>query len=139
MQQQEIVEMQSWLQAWYNRTHEPEMTPGDMNKQDQLAALRGAEFEIECMKRMIRHHGKAVVRATQCLDQAFHAELERLCENISETQLAEIVSMRLWLQREAPLVDRHMFAEARKTASWGTHCSASLLQDVLYVTHFLSA
>ena len=96
-QQQEIATMQSWLQAWYNRTHEPEMTPGDMNKQERLASLSGAEFEIEFMKRTIRHHWKAVVRATQCLDQAFHEELESLCENIIETQLAEIIQMRLWL------------------------------------------
>ena len=96
-QTQEIQEMQSWLQQWYGISYQPQMTNGDMQQLERLASLSGAEFEIEFMKIMIRHHWRAIVMASQCVDRAFHEELRSLCENIIITQSQEIQQMRTWL------------------------------------------
>jgi uncharacterized protein (DUF305 family) len=97
MQLEEIATMQTWLEDWYGIEHEPEMTPGMRKQMEKLAALSGAEFEIEFMKMMIRHHWTAVVRAEECQETAYHAELVQLCENIETAQLAEIHLMGSWL------------------------------------------
>ena len=96
-QQQEIDQMQTWLEQWYGVTYEPEMSPGDRQRMEQLAELFGEEFEIEFMQRMIRHHWKAVVRGSQCVDRAYHPELIEMCEGIVMTQTEEIRQMQTWL------------------------------------------
>jgi len=96
-QMEEIVTMQLWLSDWYGIEHDPQMTPGMRQHMDKLAALTGAEFEVEFMKMMIRHHGKAVVMARQCQQKAYHPELKALCETIETTQTAEIELMGSWL------------------------------------------
>jgi uncharacterized protein (DUF305 family) len=96
-QQQEIDQMQAWLEDWYGVTYEPEMSPGDRQRMEQLAELFGEEFEIEFMQRMIRHHWKAVVRGSQCVDRAYHPELIEMCEGIVMTQTEEIRQMQTWL------------------------------------------
>jgi uncharacterized protein (DUF305 family) len=96
-QLEEIATMQTWLEGWYGINHEPEMTTGMRKQMQKLAALSGAEFEIEFIKMMIRHHWTAVVRAEQCQEKAYHSELIRLCANIETTQLAEIELMGSWL------------------------------------------
>jgi len=96
-QSEQIEDMQSWLQEWYGITHEPEMKPGDMRQMEKLAALDDAEFEIEFMESMIRHHRKAITEGEQCLRRADHPELRDLCENIIATQSAEIAQMEEWL------------------------------------------
>jgi len=96
-QSQQIEQMQTWLQDWYGVSHEPEMTAGDMRQTEKLAALDGAEFEIEFMESMIRHHRKAISEGEQCLRRAYHPELLELCENIIEAQSAEIAQMDQWL------------------------------------------
>ncbi len=96
-QSQQIQLMQTWLQDWYGVAYEPEMTPGMMNQVEKLAALDGAEFEIEFMQTMIKHHRQAIKEAETCLDKAYHPELLSLCQNIIETQSAEIRQMQTWL------------------------------------------
>jgi uncharacterized protein (DUF305 family) len=96
-QQAEIAQMQAWLQAWYGITYEPEMKPGAMRQVERLAALSPAEFEIEFMKRMIRHHAMAVREGEHCLGRAYHAELLHMCHNIVQTQRQEIDLMQSWL------------------------------------------
>ncbi len=96
-QQQEIATMQTWLQTWYNVTHAPEMPRGMQEHMDRMAEMSGAEFEIEFMKMMIRHHWKAVVRASGCIDRAYHPELIAMCADIVEAQVAEIQQLRTWL------------------------------------------
>jgi len=92
-----ITQMQGCLQDWYGTTREPEMTPGEMRQMDKLASLSGAEFEIEFRESMIKHHRKAIREGEQCLDRAYHDELEGLCQNIITTQSAEIAQMQQWL------------------------------------------
>jgi uncharacterized protein (DUF305 family) len=96
-QTQEIQQMQSWLQQWYGISYSPEMKPGDMRMLERLAALPPAEFEIEFMQMMIKHHLKAIREASKCVERVFHEELRDLCENIITTQAAEIQQMRTWL------------------------------------------
>jgi uncharacterized protein (DUF305 family) len=96
-QRQEIETMQSWLQSWYGTTYAPDMTPGDRRKMEKLSQLSGAEFEIEFMQSMIRHHRTAIKSASTCLDRAYHGSLVSLCENIIDAQLMEIRMMQAWL------------------------------------------
>jgi len=94
----EIATMQEWLEDWYGIEHEPEMTPGGENQMEKLAALTGADFEIEFLKGMIRHHWIAVVKSRECQSQAYHTELIQMCEDIESAQSAEIELMGSWLE-----------------------------------------
>jgi uncharacterized protein (DUF305 family) len=96
-QTQEIAVMQTWLASWYGVSHAPQMTRGDEQKMARMAALTPGDFEVAFLKSMIRHHWKAVIRATGCIDRAYHAELVALCEDIVIAQSAEIEQMRTWL------------------------------------------
>lgn len=96
-QQTEITDMQTWLQAWYDISYQPEMTPGSMRRMDKLASLAGAEYEIRFLELMIRHHRMAVIEGARCMERAFHPELIGLCENIVASQAEEIQLMRNWL------------------------------------------
>ena len=96
-QNQEIATMQAWLQDWYGVSYEPEMTKGEMQRMHKLHELSGAEFEIAFMEMMIRHHRQAIREAERCVDRAYHDELMTLCQNIIETQSAEIEQMQTWL------------------------------------------
>lgn len=93
----EIQLMESWLQDWYGVMPEPHMSPGMHHHMDKLAALSGADFEIEFMKMMIRHHRAAVREARHCVEKAYHQELISLCQGMVSTQLAEIQQMEAWL------------------------------------------
>jgi len=97
VQLEEIATLQTWLEEWYGVEHEPSMTPGMENHMRKMAALSGADFEIEFMKMMIRHHWTAVVRAQQCQRRAYHTSLIEMCEDIESAQKAEIRIMGEWL------------------------------------------
>jgi uncharacterized protein (DUF305 family) len=92
--QQEITTMQTWLQDWSGISDAPEMTQGDMQRMERMSEMYGAEFKIAFMKSMLRHHWTAVVRASGCLDRAYHAELIAMCEDIVIAQVSEIETMR---------------------------------------------
>ncbi len=96
-QSAEIQQMQTWLMEWYGISYSPEMKPGDMRMMEKMAELSGAEFEIEFMEMMIKHHLKAIRKASKCVDRVFHDQLREMCENIIVTQAAEIEQMRTWL------------------------------------------
>jgi uncharacterized protein (DUF305 family) len=96
-QSQEIAEMQSWLSTWYGISYSPQMKPGDSRMMEKLSELSGAEFEIEFMQMMIKHHLRAIREASKCVERVYHTELHTLCENIITTQAAEIEQMRTWL------------------------------------------
>lgn len=98
-QSAEVREMQRWLQDWYGVTHEPAMSPADMQMMARLASRSGAQFEIEFMQALIVHHRAALEEAGKCLRRAGHHALEDLCRNIVETQSAEIVQLEQWLCR----------------------------------------
>jgi len=93
----EIMMMQTWLEDWYNISYEPQMSQGMMRQVEKLAELDGADFEIAFMQEMIKHHTAAIKEASKCVDRAYHEELIELCENIIESQSAEIQQMQAWL------------------------------------------
>lgn len=96
-QQQEIATMQSWLRDWYGVSYAPRMTSGMQQQLARMAQMSGEGFEIAFMKSMIRHHWKAVIRASGCIDRAYHAQLVEMCGEIIEAQVAEITQLRTWL------------------------------------------
>lgn len=100
-QRQEIATLTQWLQAWYGVPHRVhhhgEMPAGHEVGMDKLAALNQAEFEINFMEQMIRHHRMAVVKGSQCVARAHHVPLQNLCEDMVSAQLAEIRQMQTWL------------------------------------------
>jgi uncharacterized protein (DUF305 family) len=69
----------------------------EIKQMEKLDSLNGAEFEIKFMKNMIKHHWQAIIEGAQCIERAYHDELETLCENIILTQATEIKQMRTWL------------------------------------------
>jgi uncharacterized protein (DUF305 family) len=93
----EIMQMQSWLLQWYGVSYQPQMSQGHHHQMHRLHSLPAEQFEIEFLKRMIRHHWGAVIKGSQCIDRAHHPELIDLCQNIVTTQTAEITLMRTWL------------------------------------------
>ena len=93
----EIDDMQSWLDDWYGISYEPRMSETDRRQLRALAKLRRKKFEIEFMQMMIEHHSVAIEEAEECVDRAFHEELDELCHNIIETQSAEIDLLEGWL------------------------------------------
>lgn len=98
MQQQEIGLMRQWLAEWYGiMNHEPSMNPGHHNRMEKLSMLNNSEFEIEFMRQMIRHHKTALVKGSQCVDRAYHEELQDMCAEMVSMQLAEIEQMQEWL------------------------------------------
>lgn len=96
-QSQEIELMQSWLSSWYEMSYEPEIMPRAMRRMEKMAAMDSEAFEIAFMKQMIHHHEAAIRDAEQCLKRVYHEDLLDLCQNIIETQSAEIVEMEAWL------------------------------------------
>ena len=98
VQNQEIEQMQTWLQEWYGITYEPQLSTGDMASMQRLDQFTGAEYEIRFMQSMIRHHWAAVREAETCLDRAEHQDLLQLCQNIKTVQLSEIAQMQIWLE-----------------------------------------
>jgi uncharacterized protein (DUF305 family) len=96
-QSQEIELMRSWLQDWYGIAYEPQMKRGHHKQIARMAQLTGAEFEMEFMMMMIRHHEGAIREGSKCIDRAYHPELIELCENIVQAQAEEIAVMEDWL------------------------------------------
>lgn len=93
----EIELMQGWLEDWYGIEYEPRMTRQMERQIEKMAGLDGAEFEVAFLEMMIRHHRMAVREGVRCIDRAYHEDLVELCEDIVETQTAEIELMRDWL------------------------------------------
>lgn len=94
----EIAQMQAWLADWYGIDHEPSMDdPAHHEQMERLATLSGEEFEVAFLEMMVEHHAMAVIEGRECLREAAHRELRRLCAGIVGTQLREIVRMQVWL------------------------------------------
>lgn len=96
-QSREIEQMQTWLSEWYGITYEPQMSKQEQRDMQRLASLSGAKFEIAFIEMMIEHHQAAVREASECVEEAYHRPLIRLCERIIAAQSAEIEQFRTWL------------------------------------------
>ena len=64
---------------------------------EMLAALEGAEFEIEFMETFSRHHHQIVQRSEAAASQVAHAELRQLARDVIQAQTADIRLMLTWL------------------------------------------
>ena len=95
-QHQEIMTMQQWLASWYGIANYQPAMPQDRHM-EKLALLNNAEFEMEFMKQMIRHHRMTIVKASQCVERAYHPELQDSCADMITGQLDEIRRMQEWL------------------------------------------
>lgn len=96
-QQREIEQMRAWRSEWYPEA--PDLGrvpfgPGMMNG-GQMGRMMGGQGQVDLMflQMMIPHHEDAISMARLALEQAEHAELRALAENIIETQQAEIEEM----------------------------------------------
>ena len=96
-QSRELEQLQTWLGQWYGITYEPEMTPGAERMMEKLAALIGAEFEIEFMETFSRHHWQIIHRSIPIARNAIHEPLERMAETIIAAQYEDVRNMRTWL------------------------------------------
>lgn len=57
-----------------------------------------AKFEVDFMTGMIDHHAMAIEMGEMCLDNAEHAELRAMCEDVVSAQSQEIETMQAWLE-----------------------------------------
>lgn len=96
-QTNEIEEMQTWLMDWYGVSHEPQISEENQMMIEHLAMLEGDQFEIEFMQMMIEHHSMAVKEGVKCERRAYHDELQTMCHDMVDSQVAEIMQMQTWL------------------------------------------
>lgn len=97
----EIEQMQGWLGEWYGPETDtvPDMSEEHHQQMLALGELSGDEFEIRFLEMMSEHHAMAVEDARECLREAEHSELRKLCRGIVSSQLREIGRMESWLCR----------------------------------------
>jgi uncharacterized protein (DUF305 family) len=98
MQGEEIRMMRSWLRRWYHTDHKPHLGPSERVQLRELASVHGARFEIIVMDMFIDHHAVALIRAEDCINQAYHDRLRNTCRMMVEIQRAEIIRFRSWLR-----------------------------------------
>ncbi|WP_377644349.1 DUF305 domain-containing protein [Oryzobacter terrae] len=105
-QQPEVDRMTGWLEEWGTAPMTGSMDGhamggmgGMMSAEDlrDLAALRGAAFDLTWLEMMVEHHEGAVVMARDVLRQGRHAGTRELAEQIIVAQQAEIAEMRAML------------------------------------------
>ena len=97
MQTAEIGQMKQWLKDWYGIDYQPEVRPDAMKEMEELSKLSGAAFEVMFMKMLIKHHAEAMMMSAECLHMSYHKELDQLCVEIIENQVAEVKELKQWL------------------------------------------
>lgn len=105
-QSQELMKMQTWQQEWgYERTmgghgsHAGmgnEMSGDMMMMGEELAGLKGVEFDKKFLELMIEHHQQAVDMSKYADTNASHQELKNLAKAVISAQEAEIAQMKQW-------------------------------------------
>ena len=56
-----------------------------------------ARFEVAFLEMRIEHHLPAMRDGLECIEEAEHAQLKRLCQSIVTSQVREINQMQVWL------------------------------------------
>lgn len=99
----EVEQMEMWLHDWYgvatssDHMMDEKMHRKHMRDMRRLGRLDGRKFEIRFMEMMIPHHKQAVEMAEICLDEAYHEELETMCQDMIAEQTREIKLFAQWL------------------------------------------
>lgn len=106
-QSMEIQQMQTWLGDWYDMQGAPHQVEHDEADMTTLAGLSGAAFEKAFMEQMAPHHMVALQQAAECLVRASHGELVGMCQDMADSQAAEIKTLRTWLCRWYSVCSMH--------------------------------
>ena len=96
-QEQEIVQLREWREAWYPDLPETEgmgMDMGDM----EVSNDTNRPFDQRFIEAMIPHHEGAIAMAKDAQQKAEHQEIKDLAQNIITAQEAEIAQMKQWQQ-----------------------------------------
>ena len=111
-QNQEIVEMKQWRQAWYPQASpesiaydsqkgqtmpmSPDQRKGMMMNVDLGAADQ--QFDLRFINAMIPHHESAVTMAKEALSKSKRPEIQQLAQAVITAQQTEINQMKQWRQ-----------------------------------------
>lgn len=102
-QNKEINQMKEWREKWFNgkppaTNMEMEGMADSMKTMDmsKLGAARGKDFDLIFVEQMIPHHQGAIVMAREALQNAEHAEIKTLAQQINKAQETEIKMMEKW-------------------------------------------
>lgn len=125
-QDEEIIQMKNWRQAWYGSSDTPAMSempsledmPGmggtghAMDMQSEVDQLRNASepFDLAFIDAMIPHHQSAIDAAQRVLNEAQRPELKELAQRIIAAQEKEIEQMKAWRETwypDAPAPSSH--------------------------------
>jgi uncharacterized protein (DUF305 family) len=117
-QDEEIIQMKNWRQAWYGSSDTPGMSempsledmPGmggtghAMDMQAEVDQLRNASepFDLAFIDAMIPHHQSAIDAAQRVLNEAQRPELKELAQRIIAAQEKEIEQMKAWRETWYP-------------------------------------
>ncbi|HEU4325283.1 MAG TPA: DUF305 domain-containing protein [Roseiflexaceae bacterium] len=100
-QEAEIAQMRQWRAAWYADlpdTGGMSMGMGDM----EISSDTSKPFDQRFIEAMISHHEGAIAMAKDAQQNAEHAEIKTLAQEVITAQEAEIALMRQWLQTWFP-------------------------------------
>ncbi|MHC5612418.1 MAG: DUF305 domain-containing protein [Nostoc sp.] len=109
-QNQEIIQMKQWRQAWYPKAgdkpmaydsqmgHMMEMSSDQMKTMmmSQNLGTADAEFDLRFINAMIPHHEGAVTMAQDTLSKSKRPEIKQLAQEIIKAQNTEIKQMQQW-------------------------------------------
>jgi uncharacterized protein (DUF305 family) len=109
-QEKEIAQMGEWRKAWYPKAgdklvmwhedmkHSMEMSP-EFRKNMMMTMDLGsadAQFDLRFIEAMIPHHEGALVMAKDAIAKSKRPEIQKLAQEILDSQKAEIEQMQAW-------------------------------------------
>ena len=95
-QEKEIADMKTWYESWYGESYTATGTYVPMMR--ELESLSGATLDRVFLEDMIEHHRGAIMMARSVQPYVTHDEIANLTKAIVDTQAAEIMQMRQYLQ-----------------------------------------
>ncbi|MEI6065300.1 MAG: DUF305 domain-containing protein [Pseudanabaena sp. ELA748] len=109
-QEKEIAQMSAWRKAWYPKAgkklvmwhaemnHMMEMSP-EFRKNMMMSVDLGSaddQFDLRFLDAMIPHHEGALVMAKDAIAKSKRPEIQKLSQEILDSQQAEISQMKAW-------------------------------------------
>ena len=89
-QSQEQARMVNMMKQWYDRELHPDPFPLWLEGQD------GEVFERGFLKGVLEGHEDMAKKAAQCIQDAKHPELAKLCTSMAEHRRTEAIRMKQW-------------------------------------------
>lgn len=111
-QQTEIKQLQVWRKQWYPQIsatpmawhgemgHMMAMTPTQIQAMMMSVDLGAAdtEFDLRFIKAMVPHHEGALIMAKEALQKSRRPEIQKMAQEILDSQEEEITQMQKWQQ-----------------------------------------